>query len=58
MFQIPSIIILLQHLSIDFETKITLKLLIQNKVLFHMSYSGINDIFKHKCLLKRKGNIH
>ena len=44
MFQIPSIIILLQHPSIDFGTKITLKLIIKTTATYHMSYSGINVI--------------
>ena len=48
MFQIPSIPILLQHLSIDFKAKITIKLLINVMVVFRMSLSDINVIKRHK----------
>ena len=63
MFQIPSIIILLQHLSIDFETKITLKHAykdysysndIQKMMLYVMKYANIDFDYDRDIVLPKK----
>ena len=43
-----SIRFLLQPLSTDFKANMTLKLIIDTFTPFHLTYSGINGIYKHK----------
>ena len=52
MFQIPSIIILLQHLSIDFKTNFNQLNRTKKQGQFHMSQSDTNGLKRHKQLFK------